>query len=183
MLKERTKKQLLLPFFILQQLCDDKTDRASIRMNNYINAIRYRYSTEKIARILIHKKDCFYYDLVGLELKKEPRTENKEVLRKFYEEYLETKNKALQAKYSGYKVLLILYFYVSSIFEEYSAKHTTNDEEIKLLYSLQYLLNYALFYEQKERYRKLETEDDYESFQASAKKQSAKYFQKYYINL
>ena len=76
MLKERTKKQLLLPFYIIEELCDDASDKTSKRMNNYILAIKKRYSNDKLNQILTHKKDCFFHDLSGLELKKPPITKN-----------------------------------------------------------------------------------------------------------
>jgi hypothetical protein len=183
MLKERTKKQLLLPFYIIEELCDDASDKTSKRMNNYILAIKKRYSNDKLNQILTHKKDCFFHDLSGLELKKPPITKNREILKKFYEEHFKIKEKAKQSKYSGYKVLRIMFHYVTSIFSEYEDSFLKNKEQIKLLYSLQKLLNYALYYEHKERYKKLDTEEDYEKFDSSAKKQSLKYFQKYYTNL
>lgn len=184
MLKERIKKQLILPFYIIEELCDEKTDKTSKRMGDYISAIKKRYcNNDKLDKFLTHKKDCFYHELVGLQLKKPPITKNKEILKKFYQEHLILKEKVKQSKYSGYKVLRIMYHYVAAIFSEYENAYVKNKEQIKLLYSLQKLLNYALYYEHKERYRKLDSEEDFEKFDASAKKQSAKYYQQYYINI
>ncbi len=183
MLKESQKKKILFPLFILRELCDDKRDCVSSRINKHIAVLLKRVSDNKINRFLEHKKDIFYYEINGLILRKPPVTRNSEVLKKYYAEHLENLYKAKTSKYNGYKVLRMLFHYVRMMFDEYENKEVTNKEEIRILKSLMRVLNYTLYHEWKARYEKLETEKDFETLDASAEKQAKKYFTKYYINL
>lgn len=184
MLKERTKKQLLLPLFLLQELCDSKEDYVSIRIYKYLEAIINKNSDDKIKKSLYNLRDRFYYNIAGLELKKPPVTRNHEILKKFYIEHYQTKQKAKDCKYSGYKVLLTLYYYSQEILLHYEANEILPKlEELKLIKYIKKSLDYALHHEHSERFKRLNSDEDFEKLNQSAQKQAKKYFNKYYINI
>lgn len=183
MLKESKKKKLLFPLFVLKELCDDKKDPVSNRIDRYLNALLKTVSDDKINRFLEHQKNRFFYEINGLVLKKPPVTRNSEVLKKYYAEHLANLCKAKNSKYSGHKVLRMLFYYVRIMFDEYHNQEVRNKQELKILQSLMRVLNYTLYHEWKARYEKLDTEEDFENMDASAEKQARKYFAKYYTNL
>jgi hypothetical protein len=183
MLKESKKKKLLLPLFILKELCNDTKDRTSNRINCYLDAIFKKVSDDKINKFLEHYKDRFFYEINGLVLRKPPITRNSEILKNYYAEHLTNLYRAKTCKYSGHKVLRMLFYYVQMMFNEYHDREVKNKEELKILHSLLRVLNYTLYHEWKARYEKLKTEEDFQNLEASAEKQAKKYFAKYYINL
>ena len=84
---------------------------------------------------------------------------------------------ASDGKYSGHKVLLILFYLTQLIFDE---KEHINPKEHNVMRRVKFILEFALKWEARERFERLNTEEDFEKLQKSSEKQASKIFNKFY---
>lgn len=149
-MKEKRICQLLLVPFIVYELARDGKDKRSERCKKYITLLSDKLLSKDSAGKIARRIGRAQYLLLN------SLTEN--------------------GKYSGHKVLLTLYFLTQSIFDE---KEIT-EEEYKIMKRVQFVLQYCLIWESKERYKRLNSDDDFERLLKSAEKQATKIFNTIY---
>lgn len=146
-MNEKRICQLAIVPFILQELAIDGTDNKSKRFSQYTQII--------IDRLLPKDK----YDKLERRIKKT----NHNILQYFTHEQ----------KYSGHKVLIAMFYLSQMIFDE---KEDIPKEEHYFMSKTKFILQFALNHEAEERYKRLESDDDFAKMRKSAEKQAIKIF-------
>lgn len=81
-----------------------------------------------------------------------------------------------KGEYSGYKVLLCLHHLAQIIFDEEPA----NDKNFRIYKSIKLILDYCATLEYKDRYKRLDSENDFKKLYDSSKKQAQKIYNKFF---
>lgn len=152
-MNDKRAAQLLVIPYIVWQLADGATDHTSCRVRQYIELFGLKLIPDDKKRFKISKRvfRCVK-DIMQFVAKDD--------------------------KYSGHKVVLMLFHLAQSIFD--------SQEDLKLckdhywLKRIYFILDFILETEHKERYTRLDSEADFDKLENSARKQAAKIYELFY---
>lgn len=153
---KRLCQMLLIPY-ILFELSNDGDGIATTRINNYIIALGRRMVDDPKKLFKISKRTFKTVKDIFILV-------------------------ANGDKYSGYKMVRIAYYLTQMIFDE-RVQYPINQKDEWILSRINAVMNYTLYYEYKNRYINLKSEEDFEKLDKSAEKLAAKIFEKYYKNI
>ena len=149
--------ELLFVPYALYQLTDDASDKKSVRIRNFLIAY-------------------------GAKLESDPKK-----LVKIHRRTMKASNNILVSisdgeKYSGHKALLVLFFLTQLIFD-HKDQGRIDKESMYFIKKTKAVLDYALYLESVERFKRLSAEKDFEALLKSAQKAAKKCFQNYYLSI
>lgn len=155
-MNEKRACELLLVPYVLYQLTLDATDYKAIRINNFIIAVSQRIEPDKAKLFKISKRTFKAVSKILLFMSD-------------------------GEKYSGHKVVRMLFYLTQQIFDA-KTSGKLNEQSEWLLKKIYAIMEYCLFLEFKNRFHKM-SEEEFDKFEKSAKKNADKVFNNFYLKI
>lgn len=155
-MNEKRACELLLVPYVLYQLTKDATDYRATRMSNFIIGMAQRIEPDKMKLFKISKRTF-----------------------KVVEKILVFMSDG--EKYSGHKVVRMLFYLTQQIFDA-KTSGKLNEQSQWLLRKIYAVMEYCLYLEFKDRFHKM-SEDEFDKFEKSAKKNADKVFNNFYLKI